>query len=144
MLIDLHLSNYESVDNIGTKVDIEGNGLQVDRSSLSEHQEKSTNFNNSIQHPTENQTPPADQHMIPSQGPTCYAALVDRTTPPPDIYERLNDQEPEAQEASSHTCEYTSHKTPSIARDAGIYQNPDHVLYVNVGQITLVGKVCEQ
>lgn len=144
MLLDQHLSNYESIDNIETQVESEIISLQVDRPSLSEHQDKSTDFNNAAQRSAEKQSPSAHQHTIPSQGSACYATLGDRSTPPPVVYEGLHDQEPAAQEGSKQTDEYTSHKTSLTAKEVGIYQNLDHGLYVNVNQISLVGKVREQ
>lgn len=84
--------------------------------------------------------------MIPLQDlGTCYAQLGDRSSPPPpSVYERLNDQESADQEANSQVIEVTLHKTTSTAGDAGVYQNPDRELYVNVNQICFVGKVSEK
>lgn len=133
-------SHYDSIDNLGTRVQMESVALQVDRPSLSEHQDKSMDFIN-----TKSLTPPADQQMISLQDlGTGYAPLGDRSTPPPPtVYDRLHVQQPTEQETSSPSSENTSDKTSSTPRDVAVKQDPDNEPYVNVNQINFVGKVSE-
>lgn len=127
-----HLSHDESIDYIGTLVNIESACLEGDRPFLSEHQETSTDFDNIAQRPEENQNPPSDQDR------TGYATLVDRSTPPHAVYENLKVEELTAQEPNSHTSENTPDKTSSIARNVGFHENLDNETYVNANQINLV------
>ena len=129
-----HLSHDESIDYIGTLVNIESACLEGDGPFLSEHQETSRDFDNIVQRPEENQNPPSDPDR------TCYATLGDRSTPPPAVYENLKVHEPVAKEANAHACENTPENTCSITTcgNVGFFVNLDHETYANVNVINLV------